>query len=122
VIRVAGLRAHRVAQVAERLAIGAGYRDDDLVFAKVDGTPLHPQYVSTTFERLSGQVEVPRIRLHDLRHTCATLLLEQGVALKIVSERLGHSSITITADAYQHATEQMQTDAAAGLGTALFGS
>ena len=62
-----------------------------------------------------------RIRLHDMRHTAATLMLERGVALKVVTERLGHSSSRITADLYQHATEHMQDNAAARLGAALLG-
>jgi integrase len=64
---------------------------------------------------------LPRIRLHDCRHSAATLLLEEGVPLKVVSERLGHSSIAITADTYQHVTETMQGEAAAKAGRALLG-
>jgi integrase len=76
---------------------------------------------SKRFDRLVKAAGVPRIRLHDCRHTCATTLLEQGVPLKVVTERLGHSSTRITADLYQHASETMQDDAAAKLGAALLG-
>ncbi len=119
---VTELRAHRVSQLEERLKIGPDSRDDDLVFASVDGSPLHPQHISTTFERHQRDAGLRRIRLHDLRHTAATLHLSEGVALKIVSERLGHSSVAITADLYQHATEHMQSDAAERLGATLLGT
>lgn len=115
------LRAHRKAQAEERLAIGPGYSDDGLVFAQVDGQPIHPDYVSKTFDRLARAAELPPIRLHDCRHTAATLLLDLGVPLKVVSERLGHSSISITADLYQHVLEHMQADAAELAGAALLG-
>lgn len=118
---VAALRAHKARQAAEQLALGSGYRDDGLVFAKVDGSPLHPQYVSDAFERHIRDAELPRIRLHDLRHSSATLLLDLGVPLKVVSERLGHSSIAITADTYQHVLEHTQDEAATKAGAALLG-
>jgi integrase len=116
---VAGLRDHRRRQLEERMAVGGGYRDQGLVFATVAGEPLHPDYVSNVFDRLVKASGVRRIRLHDLRHTAATVLLERGVPLKVVTERLGHSSTRITADLYQHASESMQSEAAAELGAAF---
>ena len=118
---VAILRAHRTRQLEERLAVGAGYRDDGLVFATVAGGVLHPDNVTRAFDRHVKAAGLPRIWLHDTRHSAATLLLEEGVPLKIVSERLGHSSTAITADIYQHAAEHMQAEAAAKVGQALFG-
>jgi integrase len=88
----------------------------------VSGEPPHPDFVSKRFDRLVRAAGVPRIRLHDLRHTAATLLLEAGVPLKVVTERLGHSSTRITSDLYQHASETMQDDAAAKLGAVLLGT
>jgi integrase len=68
---VAALRSHRRRQLEERLALGEGYTDDDLVFAKVDSSPIHPQYASKAFERLAGAAGVPVIRLHDTpAHRC----------------------------------------------------
>jgi integrase len=110
------LRAHRRRQLEERLALGAGYRDQGIVFATVVGEAMHPDSASKMFDRLIAAAGVRRIRLHDLRHTAATVMLEQGVPLKVVTERLGHSSTRITADLYQHAGETMQADAAAKLG------
>jgi integrase len=118
---VAVLKAHRARQLEERMAIGSGYLDERIVFADVAGEPLHPDTVSKHFERVVARAGVPRIRLHDLRHTAATLMLERGVPLKAVTERLGHSSTQITSDLYQHVGETMQDDAAARLGQALLG-
>jgi integrase len=118
---LAVLRAHRARQAEEKLAIGSGYLDQQLVFADVAGEPLHPDTVTKHFDRLVARAGVPKIRLHDLRHTAATLMLEQGIPLKAVTERLGHSSTQITSDLYQHVGEQMQDEAAAKLGAALLG-
>lgn len=116
---VAALKEHRRHQLEERMALGVGYLDEDVVFATISGEVLHPDYVSKRFNRLVKQAGVRRIRFHDTRHTAATLMLEQGVPLKIVTERLGHSSTAITSNLYQHASESMQEDAAAKLGAAL---
>jgi integrase len=108
---VAALRAHRAWQAEERLAIGTRYRDADLVFAHVDGSPLKPATVSRNFDRLVTEAEVPRITLHGCRHTWATLALLEGIPSKIVAEVLGHSSTRVTEDVYQHVTPGMQADA-----------
>jgi integrase len=113
------LRAHRRRQLEERLALGAGYRDNGIVFAAVTGDVMHPDSVSNMFDRLVKASGVRRIRLHDLRHTAATVMLEHGVPLKVVTERLGHSSTRITSDLYQHVGETMQDEAAAKLGAAF---
>jgi len=82
----------------------------------------NPKNVSNAFDRLVRDSGLPRIRLHDTRRTAATVLLDQGVPLKVVSERLGHSSVSITADLYQHVLEHMQDDAARLAGIAILGS
>lgn len=72
------------------MATGVRVNDSGSVFAKPDGSPLHPDYyMSQTLERLLKRMDLPRIRLHDLRHTHATLILKEGVPVKVVSERLG---------------------------------
>lgn len=106
------LRDHRKAQLEHRLAMGYTYEDNDLVFARPDGSPIHPQYVTDRFDRLVKGSGLPRIRLHDLRHTHATLALKAGVPVKVVSERLGHASTSFTMDTYQHVLPGMQEDAA----------
>ena len=77
----------------------------------MDGTPLNPDYVSDAFKRYMRRSSLPRIRLHDLRHTWATLALRAGVHPKVVQEQLGHSTISITMDIYSHAIPTMQADA-----------
>ena len=109
---VAALRRHRAQQAMERLQIGAAWADHDLVFANAIGRPVEQgNLLSRSFWPLLARAALPRIRFHDLRHTCATLLLQQGVHVKIVSEMLGHSNIKITLDVYSHVLPDMQTPA-----------
>jgi integrase len=110
---VAALRAHRRPQAEEKLRLGPDYDDADLVFCREDGTPLRPRSFSRMFENQVRRAGLPRIRLHDLRHTHATLALAAGVHPKVVQERLGHAKINITLDTYSHAIPAMQADAAA---------
>lgn len=119
---VAALRAVRKRQAEERLLLGPGYVDYGLVFARPDGRPQHPEHFSNAFERRLARYRLPRIRLHDLRHTWATLALQAGVDVKIVSERLGHASAKITWDIYQHVTPTMQADAAETVARLIFGA
>lgn len=94
------LRAHQERQRAEAAAHPSVWQDTGLVFTREDGSPLHPDLVSRTFDRMVRDADLPPIRLHDLRHGAATLALAGGADLKIVSAMLRHSSITITADTY----------------------
>jgi len=96
------LREHRANQELERKLLGSSVMPDDLVFCYPDGSPLPPNSVSKAFHRIAKSVGISGIRLHDLRHTHATLMLRQGVHPKVVSERLGHSSVAITLDTYSH--------------------
>ncbi len=104
------LRNHRRQAVQRALATGAPM--SEFVFAGRDGMPAKPDRVTRTFTRLSEQAGLPHIRLHDLRHTWATLALVNGVHPKIVQERLGHSTINTTLNTYSHVTEGMQAQAA----------
>lgn len=88
---VAVLRGWRKRQLEERVLAGLRPEDAELVFAHPDGSPVHPDYFSQWFERQVAKSKLPRIRLHDLRHTHATILLKAGVPVKVVSERLGHA-------------------------------
>ena len=110
---VAALRAHRIAQAAERLAFGGVWQDvDNRVFTRPDGRPLHPESVSRAFERIAAAAGLPRIRLHDLRHSAATLALEANVPMKVVSSMLGHSSTRLTSDVYSHVRNAVALEAA----------
>jgi integrase len=87
-------------------------RGQGLVFCRENGTPVRPRTFSRTFDQHVADAGLPRIRLHDLRHTHATLALEAGVHPKVVSERLGHATIAITLDTYSHAIPAMEEEAA----------
>jgi integrase len=109
---VAALREHRKNQAAERLLMGAGWRDSELVFCHVDGTMLHPERFTRGFSEAVRRLGLPPIRLHDLRHGWATLALQAGVHPKVVQERLGHANIGITLDTYSHVVAGLHEDAA----------
>lgn len=98
---------------------GCGVRDDDWVFAQPDGSPLHPTRFTRVFHRRAAATDLPPIRLHDLRHTWATLAMRAGINPKIVQERIGHASVAITLDLYTH-VDHAQHDQAARAVTALF--
>lgn len=107
------LKQHRTKQKEELLRIGM--TNPEYVFLSVAGKFIEPSYVRKIFRSLIKRAGVPLIRIHDLRHTHATLLLQQGVHPKIVSERLGHNSISMTMDLYSHVTPSMQKEAAMAL-------
>jgi len=88
-------------------------RDDDLVFSRLDGMPLRPNTVTRAWKTLAARAGLKAIRLHDARHTHASIMLKQGIHPKIVQERLGHSSIQITLDTYSHVAPGLQEAAAA---------
>ena len=119
---VAALRGHRVRQAEARLLAGDGWDDsNDLTFTQADGTPVHPDRWTRAFQRHVKRLGLPELRgPHSLRHTWATLALEAGVHPKVVSERLGHSSIAITLDTYSHVVEGMDADAATTVADQIF--
>src|SRR5690606_11547361 len=91
---------------------GEGWQDTGRIFTQEDGSLLHPGKVSDLFERLTEAAGLPPIRLHDLRHVAATLMLAAGVDIKVVSETLGHSDTRITRDIYQSVLDDLAHDAA----------
>jgi len=111
------MKQHRTDQLQDLMAIGAptGGR----VFTNEIGEPLRPASVGQAFRRLVDGCDVPRIRLHDLRHTHATHLMAAGVNPRVVSERLGHSSVSFTLDTYGHVMPGQQADAAAAAAALL---
>jgi Phage integrase family len=86
-----------------------------------NGGPLHPERFSRTFSRQTARAESPPVRLYDLRHTWATLALQNGVHPKIVQERLGHANVSITFDVYSHVSEGLHSDAASRIASIIFG-
>ncbi len=109
---VALLAGLKVKQREQRSAMGFEWGNTDYVFSHPDGSPMYPNTVSRRFAEIVRRAGIPPVRLHDLRHTHATLMLKQGVHPKIVSERLGHASITITLDTYSHVLPGLQEAAA----------
>jgi integrase len=99
------LRRHRARQAVERMAVGEAWDDHGLVFSSEVGTPLDPDNVSHVFSRICRRSGLGHWHLHELRHSGASLMLAQGTDLYVVSEVLGHSSVTITKDVYGHLVE-----------------
>jgi integrase len=116
------LTEHKRKQAEMRLKLGAAWQNLDLVFTTADGSPPHSENLSVRhFKPILRQARLPEtIRLYDLRHSCATLLLAAGVNPKIVSERLGQASIVLTLDTYSHVLPTMQQSASEKLGDLLF--
>jgi integrase len=106
------LKRHRVAQKRERLAAGARWKDLGLVFTTPVGTALDYSNLRKAFRALLNAAGLEPMRIHDLRHTCATLLLAQGVHPKLVQETLGHSQISLTLDTYSHVIPAMREEVA----------
>lgn len=96
----------------EKLAWGEAYEDNDLIFSREDGSPYPPDYVSRRFRELIAAAGLPRIKLHEGRHTAASLRLEAGVDIKVVSEGLGHSNTAITQNLYTHVRRVLHDQAA----------
>ena len=116
---VHALEQHRDRQTAKRETAVVAWKEQSLVFPTRGGTPIDPGHLR---EYLNARGDVPvvrHIRFHDLRHSCATLLLEQGVELVTIKELLGHAHIGITADIYAHVRLRLQHDAVSRLSDAL---
>jgi integrase len=106
------LKDHLAKRKVELSMLGILLKDDDLVFSTLEGKPFRPNTVSRAWATLATRAGVMVIRLHDARHTHASLMLKQGTHPKIVQERLGHSSIQITLDTYSHVAPGLQAAAA----------
>ncbi|WP_298555315.1 tyrosine-type recombinase/integrase [Streptomyces luteogriseus] len=113
------LEQHRDRQFQECEAAGAGWEDSGYVFTRPDGAPIEGSTLTRHFNTLLRQARLRRIRFHDLRHSAATLLLEQGVELVVIKELLGHAHIGVTATVYAHVRLRLQRDAIDLLGNAL---
>ncbi len=122
-IAVTALRAQRDRQTFERAAAGAEWNNEhDLIFATPLGAPFHGPTITRRFQACLASVGIPRQRFHDLRHGTATLMLAQGVPLKVVQEVLGHTTITTTADVYAHLLPELKREAATSMDNALRGA
>jgi integrase len=105
------LKEHRKRQLEEKFGAGSKWTETGLVFTTSAGTPIDRRNLKRHLDKLLTTAKLPHFRIHDLRHFCASLLLAQGVALKVVSEILGHSQIGITADLYTHVLPSVRREA-----------
>jgi integrase len=120
--RSAALLNHRRTQNEARLIAGPHFENNELVFTALDGKPHNTRNLTQRhFQPILKRAGLPRIRLYDLRHSCATLLLAAGEHAKVVSERLGHASITLTLDTYSLVLPTMQQSATERLKKMLYG-
>ncbi|MGA8097359.1 MAG: site-specific integrase [Candidatus Cybelea sp.] len=110
------LRTHKAKQAEARLGVGAAHKDEDLVFAHADGSPIDPWNFGRAVGGLIRRSGVTPITLHGLRDTHASLCAKAGVPLEVVSQRLGHASIGITAERYLHVYSDRDADAADAFG------
>ena len=113
------LRDQRCRQLEERLAAGGRWQDRGLVFTSRTGTALDSRNVTQALQTALARTGFPRQRFHDLRHAFATLMLESGEELAIVSRSLGHSDLSTTADIYAHLTPAMLTRSASRMDAIL---
>ena len=120
-LTVTAFKAHRKRQIEERMAWGSAWTETGPVFVREDGLGLHQERITRMFQAAARHAHLPVIPLHGLRHSYATAALEAGVAMKVISERLGHSGLAITA-LYSHVRPQVGQDAADKTATYIFGS
>ena len=118
-VALAALRSHRARQIEERLRAGAAWTESGLVFTTSVGMPLDGPTVTHHMQRLLARAGQPRLRFHDLRHACASLLLGQGVHARVVMEILGHSQIGLTLNTYSHVVPALKSEAAEQINRAL---
>jgi integrase len=114
------LKTQAARQLDEQNDWDDAWIETGLVFTKENGAALDPESVSRYWRQAVKRSMLPRIRLHDLRHTHATLALQAGIHPKVVSERLGHATVSITLDTYSHAIPAMQEEAAALIAGLVF--
>jgi integrase len=120
-VTLQALRDHRTQQAEDRRVVGHGYHDLGYVFCWPDGRSLHPDNITGWFERHVKAAGLPRIRLHDVRHSCATAALKAGIPAKVISERLGHASVAFTLQVYGHVLPGMDADGAATVAGLILG-
>jgi integrase len=119
-ITVEAIRERRAQQDEERAGFGDSFASTNLVFTWEDGRPPHPDVIRQRFQRLVGRLGLQVIRLHDLRHTYATIALAAGVNPKVVSERLGHASVAFTLQQYSHVLPGVDEEAAKKVADLMF--
>jgi integrase len=118
---VAYLRRHVAMLARERELFGKGYNPAGKLCCHPDGTPIHPDTITRRFNRLVNQAGVPRIRLHDVRHSYVTACLDAGIPIKIISDRVGHAGSDVTTRVYGHRSKGQDREAAEQIAALFFG-
>ena len=114
------LRKRKLECAANRLKLGRNYIVSDYVIVHDDGKPIYPEYLSQMLTKLQDRCGLPRCRFHDLRHLCASIMLLQGVNVKVAQERLGHKDITTTMNIYSHVLPSSAREAADKIGQLVY--
>ena len=116
------LKLHQWACRANQQKLGKAYTESDYIIVHPDGKPIYPEYLSQMLTKLQKKANLPQCRFHDLRHLCATIMLLQGVNVKVAQERLGHKDIATTMNIYSHVLPSSAKEAAEKIGSLVFAS
>ena len=116
------LHKHKVACIENKLRLGRRYEDTDFIIVHPDGKPIYPEYISQLFTKLQERAGLPKCRFHDLRHLCASIMLKQGVNVKVAQKRLGHADISTTLNIYTHVLPSSAREAADKIGEMVYGA
>lgn len=114
------LHKHKMECWANRLRMGKNYTVTDYIIVHPDGKPIYPEYVSQLFTKLQQKAGLPKCRFHDLRHLCASIMLMQGVNVKVAQEHLGHKDISTTMNIYSHVLPSVAKEAAQKIGSLVY--
>jgi len=114
------LRQHKNKCLANRLRLGQAYTTTDYIIVHPDGKPIYPEYVTQLFKKLLVKAGLPECRFHDLRHLCASIMLMQGVNVKVAQEHLGHKDISTTMNIYSHVLPSVAKEAAQKIGALVY--
>lgn len=117
---IAALSNARMEYYRDKAELGKAFHDEGYIIRKKDGSPYHPDSITQKWERFTAKNGLPPVRLHDLRHSNATALIQAGVSPKVVQQRLGHSDINITLNTYTHVLPEMDQEAASTIDNLLF--
>jgi len=114
------LKRHRLTCMERQMAMGSAYTVTDFIIVHPDGKPIYPEYLSQMLTKLQDRAGLPKCRFHDLRHLCASIMLMQGVNVKVAQERLGHADISTTLNIYSHVLPSSAKEAAEKIGAMVY--
>ena len=114
------LKAYKVKCMEQKIRVGRRLLEEDFIIVHPDGKPIYPEYVSQMFTKLQKRAGLPKCRFHDLRHLCASIMVKQGVEVKVAQERLGHKDITTTMNIYAHVLPGSAREAAEKIGQLVY--